>query len=277
MSPLAQRFLTAATLVPLLVAGILWLPTGPLAGVLGVFVVAGAWEWAGLCGLRSGWARLGYAAGVAASLVIALPYVTAPAVVLLIDGVALAWWLVALLLVLAHQAGHGPPLGGTWLRAATGVLVLVPAWLSLCALRALDPAGPYLLLALLFLIWSADSAAFFVGRRWGRTRLASRVSPGKSWEGVAGALVAVLPLALLAVWLLPASSLSTAGFVLLCAATVLASILGDLVESLYKRQAGLKDSGALLPGHGGVLDRIDSLTAAAPLYASGVILLERLR
>jgi phosphatidate cytidylyltransferase len=123
------------------------------------------------------------------------------------------------------------------------------------------------------LIWLADSAAFFVGRRWGRHRLAPRVSPGKTWEGVCGALLAVPLVALPLAWL-PVRAPATAPQLLaLCACAVLASVVGDLFESQMKRRAGVKDSGALLPGHGGVLDRIDSLTAAAPLFYLGLNLL----
>lgn len=149
-------------------------------------------------------------------------------------------------------------------------MVMIPAWTSLVVLHGGGEPGVYRVLFLLALIAGADITAFFVGRRWGRTRLASRVSPGKSWEGVAGALVAVLVLASAAGILAGFGSWTLAVFLGLCVVTALASVLGDLTESLFKRQAGLKDSGHLLPGHGGVLDRIDSLTAAAPLFALGI-------
>jgi len=131
---------------------------------------------------------------------------------------------------------------------------------------------PGLVLFVLVLIWVADSAAFFVGRRFGRHKLASRVSPGKSWEGVAGGLLAVVLLAAgIAVANQPAIE-SPLLFVILSFAVAAASVLGDLVESLFKRRAGVKDSGTLIPGHGGVLDRIDSLTAAGPFFAAGWLL-----
>ncbi|MDX1433429.1 MAG: phosphatidate cytidylyltransferase [Gammaproteobacteria bacterium] len=129
------------------------------------------------------------------------------------------------------------------------------------------PAPPALVLFLLVLVWCADSAAFFVGRRYGRRRLASRVSPGKSVEGVLGAMLAG---ALLAGAAAPLGGVpAPLPFVALSVLTVITSVLGDLTESAFKRRAGVKDSGSLIPGHGGVLDRIDSLTAAAPLFVLG--------
>lgn len=154
----------------------------------------------------------------------------------------------------------------------TGLLVLIPAWTGLVWIHQLD-RGPYLVLSLLILIWIADSSAYFAGRRWGRHKLAPAVSPGKTREGAYGALAGGLCWGVtLAFWYAPTGGLGI-GLVLLCLVTVLASIIGDLYESLIKRERGLKDSGALLPGHGGILDRIDSLTAAAPVFALGLYVL----
>jgi phosphatidate cytidylyltransferase len=154
-----------------------------------------------------------------------------------------------------------------------GLLVLVPAWFSLVALRA-DVRGQWLLLFLLVLVWVADSAAFFAGRRWGRTRLSSRVSPGKSWEGLYAALAAGILAGFLYSRLTGLQGLEMLKFLFICAVTVLGSVVGDLVESMMKRSIKQKDSGRLLPGHGGVLDRIDSLTAAGPIFLAGIWLLE---
>ena len=144
-----------------------------------------------------------------------------------------------------------------------GWLVLVPAGAALAALHA-RPGGPALVMTLLAVVWAADSGAWLAGRRFGRTRLAPRVSPGKTWEGVAGGLLAGAAAGAAAAWWFPLTS-----WVLLLAAVLAAgaSVVGDLYESLCKRRAGVKDSGRLLPGHGGLLDRIDGLTAAAPVYA----------
>ncbi len=156
------------------------------------------------------------------------------------------------------------------------MMVLIPTWVALIALHRHNSDGPYLVVFLLALIWAADSAAFFVGRRWGKTRLASRVSPAKSWEGAVGGVLAAVVLAGLVSGFLGLGRDQFPLFLLLSLVTAMISILGDLVESLYKRQAGLKDSGNILPGHGGVMDRIDSLTAAAPLFVAGLYCIENL-
>jgi phosphatidate cytidylyltransferase len=179
----------------------------------------------------------------------------------------MVFWTVALVWVIQAQSGRAPSgLGNALVRALAGWLTLVPCWLALVSLHGLSPS---LVLLVMVLIWIADSAAFFAGRRFGRRRLASRVSPGKSWEGVIAGLGAVA----LAAWLLQASGLvradRPAALVLLCLVVAAVSVLGDLNESLFKRRAGVKDSGTLIPGHGGVLDRIDSITAAAPAFSLG--------
>lgn len=152
-----------------------------------------------------------------------------------------------------------------FLRALTGTLVILPTWAALVALRE---RSPWLLLGVLALVWIADTAAYYAGRKFGQHKLAPAISPGKSWEGVLGAGLALL---------LYASAISAAihglripGALMLAAALLYFAILGDLFESWMKRQAGVKDSGTLLPGHGGVLDRIDALTAALPI-AAGVL------
>ncbi len=152
-------------------------------------------------------------------------------------------------------------------RILAGFLVLVPTWVSLLVLHAETNGGPRcVVFSLCYFIWAADTGAFLIGRRWGRRRLASRVSPGKSWEGAGGGVLAVAILVVLFVRLLGVGGDELLAFMLLCMAVVPVSILGDLVESLFKRQAGMKDSGSVLPGHGGVLDRIDSMTSAAPFF-----------
>jgi phosphatidate cytidylyltransferase len=154
----------------------------------------------------------------------------------------------------------------TW--ALAGLLTLIPAWVALMNLHSTPDYGPRYALFLLLLIWIADSGAYFVGRRWGRTKLAPRISPGKTWEGVVGALTVTLAVA-------GAGAVSLGvrrwgAFILICVITVSFSVVGDLPESMLKRQYHTKDSGHLLPGHGGILDRVDSLTAAAPIFLLGL-------
>jgi phosphatidate cytidylyltransferase len=156
---------------------------------------------------------------------------------------------------------------------AAGVLVLAAPWGALIELHESDPHGRALVLFFLMLVWTADSLAYFVGRRWGRTKLAPRVSPGKTREGVYGALAGALLWGLLLGWVSSLGPSGTLAAVLLCGVTVLISVVGDLYESLLKRRRGVKDSSHLLPGHGGMLDRVDSLTAAAPVFVLGLALI----
>ncbi len=151
-----------------------------------------------------------------------------------------------------------------------GVLVLVAPWAALVDLHRVPDLGPGLVLFLMILIWTADSMAYFVGRRWGRAKLAPAVSPGKTRVGVYGAVAGAIVCGWVFAWLLSLSVSETLLVLLLCGLAALISVVGDLYESLLKRRRGVKDSSNLLPGHGGLLDRIDSLTAAAPLFALGM-------
>ncbi|MCL4792479.1 MAG: phosphatidate cytidylyltransferase, partial [Gammaproteobacteria bacterium] len=172
---------------------------------------------------------------------------------------ALVWWLVALVWILRYPVPISPFAAGL-----AGILVLVPAWISLVSILQVAGQGPALLLLTLAMIWAADIGAYFAGRRWGRLKLAPRVSPGKTLEGVAGGLLGAVLTAGVggSVLGLPLAAMLPFG---LCVAAI--SVVGDLTESMFKRSVGIKDSGRLFPGHGGVLDRIDSITAAAPLFA----------
>ncbi len=178
---------------------------------------------------------------------------------------AMIWWLVALCWIVFAPRRVAP-----WSAALAGVLALVPAWLALVRLRLDAPHGAEWVLFSLLLVWGADIGAYFFGRRFGRLRLAPDVSPGKTWEGVIGGVAASAVVALLgSAWFhLPAVM-----FLPLCLVAVSFSIVGDLTESLLKRFAGVKDSGTLFPGHGGVMDRIDSVTGAAPVLFFGLSLM----
>jgi phosphatidate cytidylyltransferase len=270
-SPLWQRTLTALALGPLVLAGALWLPTGWLAVGLALVVVLGAWEWTALAGLEPPSARFAYlgvvALGCAALWQAQLwgwgPYLLIP--------VALGW-----LLVLAYLArvveiprAQGVDLG----LLAVGLPVMLGPWLALVYLDAVRPDGPVLVLFLLLLIWGADIAAYFAGRRWGRAKLAPVLSPGKTWAGGYGALAAAVLCGMALAWLLGVGAGRALALIAICILTAVVSVAGDLFESLLKRRRGLKDSGRLLPGHGGVLDRIDSMTAAAPVFALGLHML----
>jgi len=264
---LKTRIITALILAPIAIGGIFFLPPLGFALFTAAIITLGAWEWANMSGFEQQPARIGYAAVVA---IILYGLLDVPAVPVL--WLALLWWVVCFLLVRSYPAGS-ERWGSRPVRALMGVLVLVPAWVGLNHLRAAgfqfgNTDNNLLLILYVFcVVWVADIGAYFAGRAFGKAKLAPRVSPGKSWAGVYGGLVAVAVLALVASLLASASLTETIMLVVATLVTGLVSVLGDLLESMLKRFRGIKDSSALLPGHGGILDRIDSLTAAAPVFA----------
>ncbi|CAK0755910.1 Phosphatidate cytidylyltransferase [Gammaproteobacteria bacterium] len=274
-SPLYRRIITASILIPPVVMGILLLPTAVLALLTGLVIALGAWEWAVLVGLP----RYGYVALTGSALVVAWWFLQNSSTPMDLPTFGVAVWGLGLLVVWRY-----PRLPSWWWTRPTkvlaGVLVLVPAWASLIALHGghLPGAsdGPRYTLFLFILVWAADSAAFFTGKKWGNRRLAPRVSPAKTMEGLWGAIVATMAIAAGGAWWLGLGTQQWIPFAGLCVVTLLSSVLGDLFESVIKRTQGAKDSGTLLPGHGGVLDRIDSLTAAAPVFVVGLVWLWRL-
>ncbi|HEY0722116.1 MAG TPA: phosphatidate cytidylyltransferase [Gammaproteobacteria bacterium] len=264
---LKQRIITALILAPLAIWAILGLSHELFRLLMMVVAAMAAWEWARLVGWHSLPGRLAYVGLVTgAILVLELLLRQGSAV----DGVliaALGWWLLSLLMVVRYPAGREFWRSHTSARAVAGLLVIVPMWLGV-ALIHIAP-GPAYVLVLMLLVWGADTGAYFAGRRFGRHKLAPHVSPGKSWEGVVGGLLMTFAVAAVGSWLLQ-PAMGALLFILLSLLTVAFSIVGDLQESMFKRMVELKDSGGLLPGHGGMLDRIDSLTSAAPFFALGV-------
>jgi phosphatidate cytidylyltransferase len=262
---LRKRIVTALVLVVLFLGVLLFLPAAATVIVVTALVLAGAWEWSAFLRPSVGIARFGYVALVAL-LLPGVWYVTVDP-----DGrqfiliMALVWWLVALTWII-----FAPHSVARWSAGLAGVLALVPAWLALVRLRLVASHGAEWVLFTLLLVWGADIGAYFAGHRFGHTRLAPQVSPGKTWEGVVGgfALSAVVAIAGSAWFGLPLYAFGP-----LCLAVVAFSIVGDLTESLLKRFAGVKDSGTLFPGHGGVMDRIDSVTGAAPVLFFGLTML----
>jgi phosphatidate cytidylyltransferase len=256
-------------MVPLVVYGVLNLSTEMFALLLGIVLLAGAWEWSRLIPLQGLPARLAFTVVVAGLMGLLWQAGLAQFITpLLLAG--LAWWLVALFWLSRPQLGRQPSLLSVNLKMLAGLLVIIPAWVALAGLHAHSSGGgPKLVLILLVMVWLADSGAYFAGRQWGRTKLAPVVSPGKTWEGVFGGLLASLVFAALAAGLYSGSLEWTLTFMLVSLMAVLFSVAGDLLESLMKRQSGIKDSGTIIPGHGGVLDRIDSMLAAAPVFLIG--------
>ena len=264
---LKTRIITALILAPIAIGGIFFLPPLGFALFTGAIITLGAWEWANLSGIENQPGRIVYAA-VFAGLLFALRQ--APATEIL--WLSVLWWLVCFTLVCRYPAGSGT-WGSVPVRAIMGVFVLVPAWVGLNQLRTGtlqfgDVSNSLLaILYIFFVVWVADIGAYFAGRAFGKAKLAPRVSPGKSWAGVWGGLAAVVVLALAASWLASAGLMQTLLLVVASVITGFVSVLGDLLESMMKRFRGIKDSSQLLPGHGGIMDRVDSLTAAIPVFA----------
>jgi len=267
---LKLRLITAAVLIPVVVGSVLWLTQAQFALFFAVFAVVSGWEWSRFMGLQQPMIRAIYAVFVAFVVLVCWLYVAEyPDRAMAVLIIALMWWLCALILVFTYPK-HDRIRSSRILGAMIGLLVIVPCWLAILELRNITDQGAYLVLFLVGLIAVTDSCAYFGGKKWGANKLAPRVSPGKTWEGVISGLLGAAVFALVCAWFfgfLNQEWKEIAVFVLVCIVTAITSVLGDLSESMFKRQVGLKDSGKILPGHGGVLDRIDSLTAAAPLFA----------
>ncbi|HEX4024453.1 MAG TPA: phosphatidate cytidylyltransferase [Steroidobacteraceae bacterium] len=261
-----SRLLTAFGLGVLLIAAVLYASTAVTTAILGLILLIGGWEWSAFLAVAIPW-RLAYVLVLGALGVLGLRYTLdgtlAVTHLLLSMRLAVAWWLAALVWII-----WAPTRVGRAAAALAGVLALVPTWVALVRIDARWVHGAQWTLFILALAFAADTGAFFTGRRFGRTRLAPRVSPNKTWEGVLGGMLLALLIAWVGtVWF----EQPAAGFVPLCLAAAAFSVVGDLTESLLKRHVHLKDSGRLFPGHGGVLDRIDSVTAATPVMALGLM------
>ncbi|MEM1403261.1 MAG: phosphatidate cytidylyltransferase [Pseudomonadota bacterium] len=276
---LKQRVFTALLMAGAFLAGVFYLPTPILAGVFAIVVTLGAWEWAPMAGLQSAGARwlyvllipIGAAAlysyGDFASALGAVREDVQPVL-----GLAGLWWSFALLWVKSYPAGSG-----LWdsrlVRCIMGLLILLPAWFAAVYLLQLEAHGAAMVV-LVILVASADIGAYFTGKSFGRHALSPHVSPGKTWEGFWGGVGCVALVSSLIWSLLPErfEHLSLTAAIAVALATAFASVLGDLTVSMVKRVSGVKDSSSMLPGHGGLLDRLDSLCSATPTFALGLIL-----
>ncbi|WP_288097317.1 phosphatidate cytidylyltransferase [Pseudomonas sp.] len=259
---LKQRIITALILLPIALCGFFLLEGSAFALFIGLVVTLGGWEWARLAGFNEQSMRIAYAAVVALMLFVMH---LLPGLAPWILGASVLWWGIATYLVLTY-----PRSSDHWDSAACklviGLLILLPAWQGLVLIKQ-EPLGNWLIMAVMVLVWGADIGAYFSGRAFGKRKLAPLVSPGKSWEGVYGGLALSLIITVLVGFFRDWTVAELFKGLIGAALIVFISVVGDLTESMFKRQSGIKDSSNLLPGHGGVLDRIDSLTAAIPVFA----------
>lgn len=272
---LKQRVITALVLAVIFLAALFGLPAGYFSFFIGAVLLVGAWEWANMSGMGHRLQRLAYCVVLLVLLIAASTYFgfageARPALDkgsirdLLLLGCG--WWAIALLFVQGYPSS-AILWGNRWLRLLIGVAVLIPTWVALVYLRQQE-YGAWLVLLLILVVALADSGGYFAGRRFGKHKLAPAVSPGKTWEGFLGGLGINL---LLAIFLSLALDINWLLVFAVIVPTSLVSVLGDLLESMVKRHAGVKDSGNILPGHGGILDRVDGITAGAPIFALALL------
>lgn len=271
---LIQRVVTALVLVPLLLAAIWYLPPMPLYVVFCGAGLIAAWEWAGLMGPAAARpaGRASFCGLVALAMVLAW---VVKEHAMWVVALAVLWWCYALLVLRGFPKNFKDRPPGIAAMSLIGLLLIAPTMLALWMLRAM-PDGALRVFFLFFLIFAADIGAYLAGRNFGRRKLAPSISPGKTLEGMLGGML------LCAAWAACAAPLvfrldSVAQIVMMVVLSLIVaafSVVGDLCESMFKRAAGVKDSGTILPGHGGMLDRVDSILAGAPVMALGLSLLK---
>jgi len=273
------RLLAALVMAPLAIAAILLLPTPWMMVLAAVLFLGGLWEWFDLAEIEDTLARtvlLVAHLALMVAIVWASRSSTGPTLVLfqLASVIGVVWWLLALLWLGHYRFASDHDTHARMFKLAAGALSVIPAWCALAWIHASTPNGHHWLLVALVIVWAADTGAYFVGRKLGRHKLAPRISPNKTIEGLAGGVIAGVVAGVGIAWLVAGAQAAQLPAVALVAlAAVLFSVVGDLFESLLKRHAGVKDSGHLIPGHGGILDRIDGVLAALPVFALGKAML----
>ncbi|NQD38682.1 phosphatidate cytidylyltransferase [Permianibacter sp. IMCC34836] len=295
-----QRVITALLLLPLVLVLVFFLPLELFAMAVACILVLGAREWGRFTSSERSaqlTAMLSYFGAAVLLWQLSPPFAFWPSLSwpewlwsgdnlpLLVLALAVLFWLFSPVLLWFYPQRTGWWRTASGVRQGLGVLLLLATWVALVSLRKIGlmqgggalfglPKGALVIFYVLLLVWAADVGAYITGKMFGKHKLAPAVSPGKTWQGFWGGLVLALVIGHFAAQLFDLSSNSVWGFRALMLVTIIASVVGDLIESLCKREAGIKDSGTIFPGHGGMLDRIDSLMAAAPVFALGALLLE---
>lgn len=277
------RLLAALVMAPLAIAAILLLSTPWIVAVAAVVFLIGLWEWLDLAEIEDTLARtvlLVANLALMVAIVWASRSSTGYTMVLfqLASVIGVAWWLLAVLWLGRYQFASDHDTHARIFKLGAGALSMIPAWCALAWIHSGEPNGHRWLLTALAIVWAADSGAYFVGRtfggRWfGGRKLAPRISPNKTFEGLVGGVVTGMIVGIVFALFAGAGTSQLPAVALVALVTVLFSVVGDLFESLLKRHAGVKDSGHLIPGHGGVLDRIDGVLAALPVFAVGKAML----
>jgi phosphatidate cytidylyltransferase len=268
------RTLTALVLTPIAIAAILLLHTPWLVALAAMVFLAGLWEWFRLAEIDDTLARTVLLL-VNLLLMVALVWAsrssTGGSLVLfqLATVVGVIWWLLAALWLMHYSFASDHDTHARMFKLAAGTLAVVPAWCALAVIHAAQPNGHRWLLVALAIVWAADSGAYFVGRHIGRHPMSPRISPNKTIEGLLGGLLAGLAVGVAGALFAGAQAAQLPAVALVVVLAVGGSVIGDLYESLLKRHVGAKDSSNLLPGHGGILDRIDGVLAALPVFALG--------
>jgi phosphatidate cytidylyltransferase len=271
------RVLAALVMGPAAIAAVLLLPTPWMAALSAIVFLIGLWEWLKLAEIEDPIAR-GILLVTNLLLMVALVWASRSSTggslvlfqIMVIVGVI--WWLLAMLWLRHYNFASDHDTHARIFKLAAATLSIVPAWCALALIHAERPSGHYWLLLALAIVWAADSGAYFAGRKFGKHKLSPRVSPNKTIEGLIGGVIAGMLVAMIAAPFIGAKLSDLPAVALVAAWTILFSVVGDLFESLLKRHVGAKDSGHVIPGHGGVLDRIDSVLAALPVFALGKLL-----
>lgn len=260
------RFISTIVLASVVIWGILHISLPTFEIITAIVMLLVAWEWAGLIPIRSYYNKIVY-------LLLMLGFFGIIQFVqetLYILGVGVIWWLVSIFLLVRYEIYESKE-SRRMLHALYGLLAIAPCWVALNTLRA-ETNGAQLVLLFLLMLWATDIGAYLVGSRLGKTRLSPKLSPKKSLEGAVGGLVLMLLVAIAGIFWLSIPQHQWISYFLASLALFIFSIIGDLFESLLKRKQGVKDSGKLIPGHGGILDRLDSLLAAAPVFTFAILL-----